>query len=141
VKNKYTTYSITPPKYVTDTMALVLRLERRKLPNRIKEIFEQAEKGESEIYIPAIVLAEIGYLSEKKRIEITLNDSKNYFKQHKSIKEKKITFMTIEKAFMINDIPELHDRIIAGAALELDIELLTNDPKVRNSKFVTTIWK
>ncbi len=141
MKNKYTTYSITPPKYVTDTMALVLRLERRKLPNRIKEIFEQAEKGESEIYIPAIVLAEIGYLSEKKRIEITLNDSKNYFKQHKSIKEKKITFMTIEKAFMINDIPELHDRIIAGAALELDIELLTNDPKVRNSKFVTTIWK
>ena len=61
-------------------MALVLRLERRKLPNRIKEIFEQAEKGETEIYIPAIVLAEIGYLSEKKRIEITLNDLKNYFK-------------------------------------------------------------
>ena len=49
--------------------------------------------------------------------------------------------MTIEKAFMINDIPELHDRIIAGAALELNIELLTNDPKVRNSKFITTIWK
>lgn len=128
-------------KYITDTMTLVLRLERRKLPNRIKEIFEQAEKGENEIYIPAIVLAEIGYLSEKKRIEITLNDVKNYFIQYKSIKEKKLTFMTIEKAFMINDIPELHDRIIAGSALEHNIELLTNDPKIQHSKFVTTIWK
>ena len=31
---------ITPKKYVTDTMALVLWLENRKLPAKVKGIFE-----------------------------------------------------------------------------------------------------
>ena len=47
----------------------LLLLENRKLPEKTKQIFERAERGEVEIYIPAMVLAEIGYLSEKGRIE------------------------------------------------------------------------
>jgi len=57
--------------YVTDTMALVLRLEKRRLPPNVKSIFETAEAGHIEIFIPAIVLAEIGYLSEREKIERT----------------------------------------------------------------------
>ena len=41
-------------RYVTDTMALVLRLEKRKLPERVRAIFEHAETGDAEIFIPAI---------------------------------------------------------------------------------------
>jgi len=42
--------------YVADTMALVLRLEKRKMPKVVKEKFENAESGESEIIIPAMSL-------------------------------------------------------------------------------------
>ncbi|MCD4744829.1 MAG: PIN domain-containing protein [Bacteroidales bacterium] len=128
-------------KYVTDTMALILRLENRKLPNKTKRIFEKAEKNEVEIYIPAIVLAEIGYLSENNRIETNIKEIKIYCDKYKSIKEKETTFKTIENSFSISDIPELHDRIIAGTALELNLELLTNDPIITKSKFIKTIWK
>jgi len=63
-------------EYVVDTMALVLRLERRKLGRKIKTIFEKAEMGRMSLFIPAMVLAEIGYLSErnKKNLELITND-------------------------------------------------------------------
>ncbi len=64
--------------FVTDTMALVLRLEKRKLSQNIKAIFESAENGKAEIIIPAMVLAEVGYLAEKGRIETNLKDVKSY---------------------------------------------------------------
>ncbi len=47
-----------------DTMALVLRLEHRKLSPEVKAVLEEAERGERMLYIPAMVLAEIGYLAE-----------------------------------------------------------------------------
>jgi len=62
--------------FTADTMALILRLERRKLGQKAKAIFISAEKGEVEIIIPAMVLVELGYLSERKRIETSLNDLK-----------------------------------------------------------------
>ena len=46
----------------------------------------------------------------------------------------------IKKAFEINDIPELHDRIIAGTALKVGAKLITNDPIIARSKFVEVIW-
>ena len=66
--------------YVADTVALILRLEKRKLSPQIKAIFNKAENGEIKIIIPAMVLAEIGYLSEKKKIVINLNKVKNIAK-------------------------------------------------------------
>lgn len=49
-------------------MAIVLRLEGRKLPVKAKDLFEKAEKGFVEIIIPAMVFAEIGCLSEKIKL-------------------------------------------------------------------------
>ena len=49
--------------FVTDTMSLVLRLEKRKAPMRVKNIFHKAETGGVDLFVPAMVLAEIGDLS------------------------------------------------------------------------------
>jgi predicted nucleic acid-binding protein len=137
---------ITPDKYVTDTMALVLWLENRKLPPKVKDIFEKTlsiPPWESIIYIPSIVLAEVGYLSEKGRIETNLleiekrllppNTGGFYVYGHQ--------FEEIKTTFEITDIPELHDRLIAGVGRALQCKILTNDPKMINSKFVETLWE
>jgi len=47
----------------------------------------------------------------------------------------------ILKYFQISDVPELHDRLIAGTALLLNAPILTNDPGMEQSEFVLTIWK
>jgi len=126
--------------FVTDTMALILRLEKRKLPPKVKAIFKNAENEEVEIIIPVMVLAELGYLAERKKIETNLEDIKKYCSKHKSIIIEPITQEIIEKTFEIDDIPELHDRIIAGTALKKELELISNDPIISGSRFVKVIW-
>jgi len=41
--------------------------------------------------------------------------------------------------FVIPDIPELHDRLIAGTAKYIDAPILTNDPIILNSKYVQCV--
>ena len=121
-------------------MALILRLERRKMGSKAKARFISAEKSEVDLIIPAMVIVELCYLSEKKRIESKLKDFKNYRNKYESIAVEPITEEVIEKAFEIDDIPELHDRIIAGTALKVGAKIITNDPIISDSRFVEVIW-
>ena len=127
--------------YVTDTMALILVLENRKMPKKVKAIYEEAFKGTVKILIPSIVLAELAYLSEKKRIDTNILEVKKLLDSYETITEFPLSLRIIETAFEINDVPELHDRLIAGSAKEIDAPLLTNDPDINSSGFVMSIWK
>jgi len=126
--------------FVADTMAVVLRLERRRMPQRVRAIFEKTELGKSHIFIPAIVLMEIGYLSEKRRIDISLNDVRNYCSTCKTIEVVPMTQEIVEKSFEIDDIPEVHDRIIDGTAYMKLYPLITNDPIISESTCLSVIW-
>lgn len=127
-------------RYLADTMALILRLEKRKMPKRVKDKFLLAEKGENEIVVPAMVFAELAYLSERERIDTTLAEAEKYLAEYPSVTECPMTVSTIKKAFEIDDVPELHDRLIAASAKELDVPVLTNDPDIRHSHHVKSIW-
>lgn len=86
-------------------MALILRLEKRKLNRKVKTIFEGAENEDGGIIIPAMVLAEVGYLAERGKIETNLEDVKKYCAKYKSIVIEPITEEVIEKAFEIDFYP------------------------------------
>ncbi|MGH9428183.1 MAG: hypothetical protein ACRD2L_18010 [Terriglobia bacterium] len=81
------TSSTLASEFVTDTMGLVLRIERRRLGSTAKSIFEAAESGTVTLYIPALVFAEILYLSEKRRISISLQAVADYLEQFPHCKE------------------------------------------------------
>lgn len=125
---------------VVDTMALVLRLENRRMPERSRQLFKSAEDGDLQLVIPAMVLAEIGYLSERNRIDTTLDMVNDYIDRFPKIEVYPLNFEIIKSCFQINDIPELHDRLIAATAYYLRCELITNDPKIESSRSVQTIW-
>ena len=122
-------------------MALILVLEKRKMPKKVKAIYEDARKGKVKVFIPSIVLAELAYLSEKKRIDTSISEAKKLLNTFETITELPLSMGIIEKAFEISDVPELHDRLIAGTAKEIDAPLLTNDPDINNSSYVKSIWK
>jgi PIN domain nuclease of toxin-antitoxin system len=126
--------------YVADTMAVILRLEKRKLSQQVKTIFEAIEKGKINLMIPAIVLGEIGYLSERNKIDTNLHEVKDYCQKFPAVTVEPITAEFIYRSFEIDDIPELHDRIIAGTASLKNLELITNDPMIIKSKYLSTIW-
>jgi len=127
-------------EWVVDTMALVLKLERRRCPQQVRTIFEEAEHGLTTLYVPALVLVEIGYLSERGRIDATLDEATNYCRTHQTIEMMPLTHDIILRSFEIDDIPELHDRLIAGTAATLQLPLITNDPVIAHSSYLTVIW-
>ena len=113
------TSSIRESEFVTDTMGLVLRIERRRLGPGAKAIFDAVESGTATVYIPALVLAEILYLSEKQRISISLRAVTTHLEQFPNYKESPMSLAVIQSAAEITDVPELHDRLIAGTARSL----------------------
>ena len=129
-----------PNKYAADTMALILYLEERKLPIAVSKIFSEFEKQNCELLIPAMVIAEIGYLSERKRIDTNLKEVKQFLKKNKNARIEPMSFEIVETAFQINNIPELHDRLIAATAIFTNAALLTNDPVIHACKSVKVVW-
>jgi predicted nucleic acid-binding protein len=61
-------------------------------------------------------------------------------KRYQNYKEYPMSFVVIQSAAQITDIQELHDRLIAGTARSLDLDLITNDPIIQVSTFVRTVW-
>ena len=111
------------------------------MPAKAREIFLLTETGKAEIFIPALVFAEVGYLSERNKIDTNLTEVRHVLTRNKNIKEYPVGFETINIAFQIDDIPELHDRIIASVAKELNAEIISNDSEIESSAHVRTIWE
>jgi predicted nucleic acid-binding protein len=103
-------------------------------------VFTAAEAGQTVIHVPAMVLAEILYLSEKGRISISLADVAQHLQTFPSYRESAMNQAIIEAAAQITDIRELHDRLIAATARWLNVALLTNDTVLQSSSFVKTLW-
>lgn len=127
-------------RYVTDTQALIKFLNGKKVINDIVDsIFRKTDEGENIIVIPSVVLFEIGYLHEKQRIPVSVKDIKNVLEDSVNYREEKLSIDIIESSFEITDIPELHDRLIAGTARYLNLPLITNDPVILASRFVNCV--
>ena len=134
------TSSTPASEFVTDTMGLILLIERRKLGSTVRAIFDSVESGKATVYVPALVLAEILYLSEKSRIQASLSAVTDFLRRFPFYKEYPLDLAVIQAAAQITDIPELHDRLIAGTTRLLNLELVTNDPVIQASAFVQTVW-
>jgi predicted nucleic acid-binding protein len=127
-------------RYVIDTQALVKFLAGKRVFNdRIEEILKIADEGQNIIMIPSVVIFEIGYLHEKGRIPISLDDIESIIDRALNYAEEPLSIGVIKAAFEITDIPELHDRLIAGTARYLNLQVITNDPAILASRFVNCV--
>jgi len=126
--------------YVADTMALILYLEKRRMPETIKHLFTGCVAGNCRIYVSSMSLAELGYLWEKGRIDVSLSEARSFFEKEQNFDVSELDMEAISVAFKIDDIPELHDRLIAGTASKLATTVITNDPDITKSHWVKSIW-
>lgn len=102
--------------FVTDTQALVKFMMGKKVINdRSHKAYQSADKGKSTIIIPAIVLMEMLYLFEKNRIDVGLLQTEELFKSQ-NYQFEPLNFDILKVVSEIDDIPELHDRLIAATA-------------------------
>lgn len=125
--------------FVTDTQALVKFMMGKKVINeRSHQAYRLADKGQNTIIIPAVVLMEVLYLFEKNRIDVGLLQTEELFKS-RNYQFEPLSFDILKTASGIDDIPELHDRLIAATAKYLDLPLISNDPEIRASAHVTVL--
>ena len=125
--------------YVTDTQALIkFMMGKRVINEQSHQAFLAADRGEKTIIIPAVVLMEVLYLFEKNRIKIDLILTEELLKS-RNYQFEPLTFEILKTASEIDDIPELHDRLIGATARYLNIPLITNDPIIIKSRFVDVL--
>jgi predicted nucleic acid-binding protein len=128
-------------RYVVDTNALIWYLTAdTQLTTAAKAIFNAAEHGETRLILPAIVIAELYYLNQKRGLYPKFRDlyeqfvSKPYFRiipfKHEAVLD-----------FDRNaSVPEMHDRIIVGLARHLNAPLITSDRAITASGLVPIVW-
>ncbi|MBI4788556.1 MAG: PIN domain-containing protein [Chloroflexi bacterium] len=127
-------------EYLADTVAIVRHLRSRRLGHQAAQILREADAGQHLIYISAITLMEILYLSKRRRIDLPLSEL-----VHRVTGSPNYTFVPVGVGIVltaqeVDDVPELHDRILVATAEWLHVPLITSDGVLAKSTHVQTVW-
>ena len=125
--------------YVVDTHALVWYLTAdRKLPGRIARILQAAERGERQVIVPTIVLAEGLRIEEKGRAALAKGRILDWVLRHAALVVVDFDLPTVIAMRELGSEMELHDRIIAATARRLGVAVMTRDRDI--AACAETIW-
>jgi PIN domain nuclease of toxin-antitoxin system len=128
-------------QYVTDTHSLIWHLTQpRKLPSKIRRVFQEADQGQAQILVPSIVLIEVIFIGDRQRIPTSLvnrlfNMDEAANAAYQVVPLSKAVAVTA-RDFGPAVIPEMADRIIAATAKHLALPLLTSDTAILESGLV-----
>jgi PIN domain nuclease of toxin-antitoxin system len=129
---------------VTDAHALIWASsgQLRRLGRAARKLFEQAEARRATIYVPTLVLVEMGNEIHRGRIMIEggFGDWVAALFASCGFAPIDLTTAIVLRAEQLYAIPERSDRLIAATARELDLPLITPDPEIERAAGVRTIW-
>lgn len=128
-------------EYLADTVAIVRHLRGHlALGPQAAQILQDADVGRHHVYLSAITLMEVLYLSEAKKVNVRLDELIGRVSGSVNYEIVPVNADVVLAAAEVDDVPELHDRIIVGTAKWLGVPLLTGDEIIRKSSHVRTIW-
>ncbi len=127
--------------YVADTHALVWYLtDDRQLSKRAGAFFEAADGGQAHIYVSTMVLAEIMYLSEKRRTTVRYDETVRHLSQNPNYTIVDVTLEVLESAKQLHGAAEIFDRLIAATAVIYNAKLITRDTTLSSLEGVECVW-
>lgn len=128
-------------EYLADTVAIVRHLlHHPALGSKASRALQETDDGLHRVYLSAISLMEVLYLSEAKRIELPLDELLTYISRTPNYAIIPVDSDIVSAAVDIDDVPELHDRIIVATARYLDVPIITGDRVIAASRHVESIW-
>lgn len=114
--------------------------EDSSLSVKAKSIFEDTEKGNSLIIISTIVLGELLYLCEKKKIQDKFQEVINKLRNGTNYITYNLDMEIIIECKNLVRISDMHDKIITATAKVLGATIITKDKEIKESDYVKTIW-
>ena len=127
--------------YITDTHSLVWFLsDYSKLGKNSLDIFNKAEEGKCIVFIPTIVLAEVMYICEKKKVSVKFKDILKKLENSLNYIVYNLDLEVLIKSQDLVKINELHDKIITATAQIVKAKILTKDENIKNSGYAETVW-
>jgi PIN domain nuclease of toxin-antitoxin system len=128
-------------RYRADTVAIVRYLRAHPaLGKQAAKLLRSADQGDHHIYLSAISLMEVMYLSEAKRVDVRVDDLIELVSHSANYEIVPVGAEIVSVATGIDDVPDLHDRMIAASASWLGVPILTSDAVMSRSRHVNTIW-
>ncbi len=132
------------PLAVTETHALIWAIDgnRKRLGKSARRLFDRADAGKGAIYVPTLVLVELGEACHMGRVNLSLPfeewgraafSSGKYHEAH-------LTAEIVYLAHALFAIAERGDRLIAATAVALDLPLITRDPDIAGAASVECVW-
>ena len=127
--------------FVLDTVALVRHLTgHRRLGNQAREVFATAEKGLALLIVSPIVIAELYYSDKKYNLFPDFREVYDELRSQPQFRFVKMSADEVLDFYLMETVPEMHDRIVACLAYNLGVPIVTNDPKIRDAEPVKTLW-
>ncbi len=129
------------PVYVVDTHALFwYRRDPDKLSPAADAVFRLADGGGAVIIVPAIVVAELFYLTQK--LGRAMSTAAIIADIHHS---REFAFSPLGQAQLealehVEGVSEMHDRLIAAEALVHHAPIVSKDNVLRGNPLVDVIW-
>jgi PIN domain nuclease of toxin-antitoxin system len=131
--------------YVTDAHALLWHLSHDSaLSAPAADLFQQADMGTVEIVIPGIVLVEVVYLCERRRVPedrigriLALPGMPG---SHYHIAPLDEPVVQALRRIPRNQVSDMPDRIIGATTLHLGLPLITCDDSLTHSGLLTCMW-
>ncbi len=127
--------------YLADTVAIVRHLRNhRALGPEATRILREADAGLHRIALSGITLMEVLYLSEAGRIDVPLTELVSIVSHSRNYEIIPVDANVVIAAIGVDDVPDLHDRIIVATALHLGVPILTGDRIIAASSHIQTVW-
>ena len=130
-----------PAHFVADTHVLWWYLwSQDRLSPAASAVFRLAETGGATIVVPAIVVAELYYVSLKFEQTVSPTQLLAALTAVQGIQVSELGRAQLERLDQLPEIPEMHDRLIAAESMALDAPLITRDSILSASPQIQTIW-
>ena len=102
--------------------------------------FRTIERREALGLVPAIVVAELHFLTSKQGTPLSLATILGLIDRSPSLRLEALARRHLVALDSLGDIPEMHDRLIAAVAVVHDAAVVTRDPDIHANTLVRSVW-
>lgn len=126
--------------FVTDTHSLVWYFtEDARLSKKAIKAFEGTIK-EGTVVVPAVVLAEIMYISKRGKIALAFEETVKKIEEYENFDIAPLDINILKTADRIETDMEMHDKLIVATAPYYKARLITRDEQIEKAGIVPVVW-